>query len=608
MFLSQAVCYVDRWGHGAALKGLRFFTRKAARSWSSGPAPRDARAALEAARSAARWIAEQAAGGPGGGASGPGGPSRQIILCTDLDAAACTWMSAPSPQLKVVKAAAQAIAVGAGEGDEHRGPSATWMNSGELGLDTSVQALSESGPVLGPGAVGHRQRMGVVSVADLGVRTLLDALDDLGRPPVRVISLWHALCEAWGRRAGGEGAGKPARAGLTDDQEPPTAVVIIDPEGKLCWAWSRAGHLVAAGMLRLRRSVALRDDDARSGEAPPADADGAALARRGEVSSESAQPPEVALLEVTRADVGRVISEWLAWSTQLGLAPTRVVCLGPETVTVAGLGEDLPATPGVVAVGHALGEAWNGTVVAAEVMPDPVGATMQRLLDVGEEHEGEALSELEELSSRPGRVTRRLHQWIALALLAAAGVVGALGVRLVRGAGDLLAQTEQIQSDRAAALDKIKAIVPRAPTDADPVKTMQVEANKMQAALDRVQPEPPVLVETARVIQAVASVPGVTLQRVSISNMVIGSLVQVEAADAAAWKGVVDAVRAAPHGPHYIDWLDEVRPLGGGKTGYLLKGTWKAPPKGGPAPAPGGPGGAGGAGGAGASSTAGGGR
>lgn len=532
--MSQVVCYVERFASGAALKGLRLVARRSVRDWRAPGTPKTGQAALETAKSAARWIGENADAG------------KPLVVCLDLDASVCSWLSAPSPELKVVRAAAQAIAAG-GRGDEQTGPSSTWLSLGELGIEESVQGLHEGGPVTGrlKGSATHSQRMGVLAVSDLGARNLLDALDAEGRSPVRVISLWHAMAEAWGRAD----AAQSAREAVAET-EPTSAVVTIDPEGRLAWCWSRGGHVLCAGTMLLKHVVSTPEPDA-------------------------GVTGEFGVIEMSRSDVGRLISDWLAWSVELGFGPARLVCLAPPSLTVVGLDADLPERSGAAAVGETLGAAWPGSVVASEVLDDPVGATLQRLVDQSDDVP--AGGELEELSSRPGRTSRRMYHWIALAVTAGAVVVGAIGYRLSGSAAAIEGELETIADERKALLDRLKTFSPRMVTEADPVALIRAERNKLATAMRAVQPENPAVREMARLIQTVSAVGGVTITDLKVySNR--PAQVMFEAPDSQTWSKVVAAVQASANvPPPRLDWTQEVRPGAGGKTLYILRGAWVTP-------------------------------
>lgn len=567
--MSQTVCYVDRLAGGAALKGLRLVTRRGTHSWTAGGAPRSSRAAIEAAQAGARWLAEQT--GMSTGSSGSGGalPTKDIVLCADLDAACCSWMSAPSPEVRVVKAAAQAVLAGAGAQDQvgASGPSSTWLSAGALGMDESVQGLSESPSEPGrykrarsTAAGAHRQRMGVLAVPDLALRTLLDALDDLGRAPLRVISLWHAMAEAWGQSTADATHGE--RPSAVAESVPATAVVLADPDGRLCWCWSRSGRLLAAGSLRLRRVVAEGAVDEPDALATP-ESNGAGVGR------------EVSVLEVTRADVGRVSADWLAWGMELGVAPSRVVCLGPARLTTAGLESDLPDTSGVAALGEALARSWPGAAVVAHVDDDPVGATLRRLIDVNDDRPS-GMGELEELSARPGRLTRTWHRWMAGAMFCAALVIGALGLRFSRAAAHTQTEIDDLRTRRTQLLEQVKGLAPAAPTHADPVAIIRAERDKIDKAMKQVQPERPVLEEMSRMLRATGAVPGLQVTKMFFNSQISCQAV-FDAPDSKAWQQFQDALNAEAHGPVYVEWSFTVRPDNSrpGKSVYQAQGPWK---------------------------------
>src|SRR5690606_3388892 len=136
----------------------------------------------------------------------------------------------------------------------------------------------------------------------------------------RVLSLWHAMAAAW-----------DARPTLSDSPDvvtttsPPMAVLLVDPGGRVLWAWSQAGHLLAAGTIRL-----------------PQD--------RHELGS--------GMVRIGRAEIGRLPTDWLSGSIQLGAVPARIVCITPGAGSD---GDDDDLTP--ARIGEALGAAWPGATI-----------------------------------------------------------------------------------------------------------------------------------------------------------------------------------------------------------------------------------------------------
>ncbi|MBL8991645.1 MAG: hypothetical protein JNJ48_08715 [Phycisphaerae bacterium] len=477
--MSTAVCFVERAASGVALVRLRMFVGRTEKTWTAPLGERAAANLKDSVAAAARWIAEE---------STAGGSRGDLVLCLDPDGAHCGWVTSPTGEETVVAAAVRAAQ--AGGADETGTPPLPWLREADLGVDTSAQGLTAAGTAL---AEAKRLRLAVVATPDLCVRVLLDELDALGRAPARVVGLWHAMAGALAPERAS------ALAGEVAVNEPVAATVLIEPSGRLVWTWSRAGALLCAGSMRLRRSVGV----------PEAAADGR---REGEA------PAEVAVLEVSRHEIGRLITEWLAWSAQLGEAPSSLACAGPSSITVGGLGEDLPQVPGIAAVGHALGAGWSGATVQAAVDEDPVGSVLLRLLEDVRDHGALPTSDarglpvldprttLLELSQRPGRASRTYYRWAAATLAAGAVGVAALGYRMDRSAAAIREQIDLTRAERASLLDTVKDMVRVAADDPDPVRRLMAEKTRLEQFAEKITPERPVLAEFGRVMRALAAV------------------------------------------------------------------------------------------------------
>lgn len=478
--MSTSVCFVERAASGVALVRLRLLAGRAEKTWTAPIGERAAANLRQSVAAAARWIAEESVSGTTRG---------DLVLCLDPDGAHCGWITSPTGEEAVVAAAVRAAQ--AGGADETGTPPLPWLRDADLGVDTSAQGLTAAGTAV---AEAKRLRMAVVATPDLCVRVLQDELDALGRAPARVVSLWHAMAGVL------EPEQPAAREGEVAVDRPVAATVLVEPAGRLVWTWSRGGALLCAGSMRLRRSVGVPD--------PATDA-----ARR-----EGETPAEVAVLEVSRHEIGRLITEWLAWSAQLGVAPSSLACAGPSCITVGGLGEDLPQVPGIAAVGHALGAAWSGATVQAAVDEDPIGSVLRRLLEDVRDHGAlptadargvpvlDPRTTLLDLSQRPGRASRTYYRWAAATLAAGAVGVAALGYRMERSAAAIREQIDLTRSERVQLLDQIKDMVKVPADDPDPVRRLMAERTRLEQFAEKITPERPVLAEFGRVMRALAAV------------------------------------------------------------------------------------------------------
>ncbi|MGH7132446.1 MAG: hypothetical protein ACREJO_10925 [Phycisphaerales bacterium] len=506
----RAACYIERAGGGDMILRLRYCDPRGSREWLAPGGLRQGAAAAENVLLAAAWIHEQVSGASS---------KLPLDIVLDLDGGVCGWLTTPGGDDKAVRGALAAAKAGVtSTGEERETAAVSWLDQGELGTDVSIQALSEGDAPAKAGGVAAaaRHRLAVVCVPDLAARVLLDELDRLGTEVERVMSLWHALA-AWepGRR--GEVFERGQSHDVVASSEPVTAVLVVEPTGKAIWSWVRDGRLLAGGSLRLKRVVSTthHDEPAHTDEPEPT----GALRRVGPAPSEPAQ-----VLEASRADVGRIVSEWLAWSTQLGVAPGRLVCLGPWSVVPAGLaGEDLPDVSGIAAVGAAVGRAWPGTNVSAKVDEDAVASTLARLvrgpegLAAAVDSTPRTTTDLVELSRRPGRTNRVLYRWLTLTLVAGSVVFVALGLRLGWGVGAVHKQADDLVLQRSTALAKVSDLVKIAPDEPDPVGVLTAKLRAIQKERSAIKPDEPLLAEFSRFLMAVDGLPDTQLMSLTMN-------------------------------------------------------------------------------------------
>ncbi len=421
--MSVRIAYLTRGGRGSVLTGVRLVGQSSDQSLPArdgaerGEAPRgDGRGGEGVPRplepdDAARWIKEKLAAARS---------TRALaLLCLDTQGAVCSWLTSPSREIEVVAATArQASFAGRDLDAPARSGGVLEFYAGDA-TDSSIEPLaapkaaeprrsllpgrgkaeSNGAAGTGGGAGGTAkvtpERLPVLAVQDVPARLVIDALDRVSVPVEGVCTLWHLMASAWdpSRRGSQRSGGSEAVAGSTvaESSGPMTAVLVVDPAGRLLWAWSRDGALVAAGSVRLAVSG---DEDA--------------LPVYGE------------------SDVARVCAEWLSWAAQVGSAPARAVCI---------------VTPGVegtepAAFGAALGRAWEGLAVDLVTAPDPVLATLERAAAAMEstpapdEPSRDPSQGLVGLGSRPGKRHRRMYLWSAGALAAMSAMIAVSAWRL----------------------------------------------------------------------------------------------------------------------------------------------------------------------------------
>lgn len=535
----RVVCYLERTAGGSLIRRVRLMTSAggagADRTWnapalSSGEGSggdSDGAAAVTATRNAARWVAE---------ALIQAGTRKLNCLCIDPDGSLCTWLSAPSADPSVITAtlmqpdaddgsgtsatgggAARLLALGAGSAD------------GFSPTEASVQALATLDPPgsgrgltarlrgkSAPEAEQSRERYAVMAVPDAPVRVFLDELDARGIEVEQTMSLWHALAIAWDPGAAESAADSEHGARVVASVSPASAIMLVDPIGRLVWSWSQEGQLVAGGSMRLRTSRRRNTEH---------DEDAATTARRLS-SASNAEAQDLTLVEFTESDTGRLVLDWLSWSAQLGHCPQRVACVGPAPAADSTAGMPDPAL-----IGRSLGAAWPGAAIAVGTHDDPIGATLHRLLeisarDTARASDGPEVAEgsddprasLIGLSSRPGRADRSMYTWMAIGIVVAAAAVAAIGWQLHRAGKGAAAAIAQATKDRKTALtdvgDIVKDLDLLRPNEArDSLLNKSDELRKQLAAM---KPAKPFLGEVGRVFKAIKDHDGVKVNSITI--------------------------------------------------------------------------------------------
>jgi|GEM_PF-637779 len=597
------VCYVTRSGSGSMIRGLRLVAAGLAREWtapeaqsvssvdSDGPSP-----AVGAARAGAEFIAQTLA---------QVGMKRLSAVCLDADGAVCAWLSAPSPEASIVRAtieqsSLEADASGAGVGAARLLSLSTAAPGTGSISDVSVQALAtpsrgiEGGRAAGGAGTGggvrgfasrlrpgksverapaSKERYAVLAVPDAPVRVLIDELDARGIEIGAVVTLWHAMASGWDPGAGeGESA-------------PPTAVVLVEPEGRLVWSWSRGGELLAGGTMRLSTFSARAEPGKALAPVDGGAAGGGAPAHAG-VS-----------VDFSVADAGRLAMDWLAWSAQLGQCPRRVVCLASPNTGSSASGD------GPAVLGRLLARVWPGTTIDAVVHADAVGATLGRLAGLGprpshpstaETNARDALppgqrprSALTDLSTRPGRADRAQYRWAAGAMVALALLVGATAWQIYRSVDAVRERAADAIKQRSTVLDELRVLVkddnlPRlGRTQLD--DRLAGAQKQLQDVLKVLRPPRPVLDETARLLEALDGIPGVKLTEYEINTVLARATLLLPApGDDASPEEIERSRSAGPtvlerlrDSPGVLAWKGEAPAFSPqGQRRYMLTALW----------------------------------
>jgi len=435
--VSRRLLYLERADRGDRLSALRLLGPRTSEVWRPADAAPGAGlhtvdSNLNAVRDGAAWVRERL--------TSAGDRSTLSTICLDPDGTLCSWLTAPSNDPTILHAVARGVSAGGhdGEHDDHAIaaiPTARALDHfGSVGSGMSLQSLTPSlnggtgngsarATPKGKGAsdVASRRRLAVLGVPDSAAGILVDTLDALGVPTPPAISLWHAMAQAWDPASPSNArTDAPHSDRLVAEDVPVTAIVLIEPQGRLTWAWSRAGTLLTGGSMRLPRA---RLDPAHAAGVLPADNH---------------------MARVDPSHAARLSAEWLSWSAQTGAAPGRVILLATDRQS----GRSAGLSPAELAA--SLVKAWPGAVIDVITDEDPVTLTLRRTL----EDDGPATSDqsITALSTRPGRAHRSMYTWLALAIAGLA--LGALAVAVMswRTAADARQRAETIRRETQTAV------------------------------------------------------------------------------------------------------------------------------------------------------------
>lgn len=192
---------------------------------------------------------------------------RLGAVCIGLDEALCARVLAPSPNREVI-----AAAMNQREQD--------WLSS--IGAST-VEALSpparesksRSASDNDGGLSSHQ--FTVLDLRDGPIRLWLDELDRQGVSAEPVLTLWHAMVNAW-----------DSKSANSDE----VTAILLDQPDRCVWTWSLRGKLIAAGS---SFKISAGDDH-----------------------SQSSIPQRLSL-------------DWLTWGAKLGASPASVIVIAADT-------------------------------------------------------------------------------------------------------------------------------------------------------------------------------------------------------------------------------------------------------------------------------------
>lgn len=402
-------------------------------------------------------------------------------LVLDPDGAVCTWVKPEDADPTMLDAAIS-------EGPIEHDPD---------DLEPAVHAgVSERLPhlpreldfeMLGSEQASTGSREAIIAVPDVPGRLLKDALDKKGIRPARFTTIWHALCTAWDP---GIGSSSGAQHIVSSDA-PICSIIAIDPiDARMIWAWSREGQLICAGSVRLRRVF-------------------------------DEHEPRVL---VRQTDIARLCADWLGWSSQLGISPSRIVVLGePTTHEVE---DDIPnperpLDPGQL--GTMLTLRWPDATLDLMGEPDPIGATLRK---IAQQERCPAMGSLKGLEERPTRAHRSMFRWAGLALTGAACVVLLLGLQFMNRTNAIKQETRAIEMQQT---EMLRTYDPDLMLSAAPVWDLESKRSEITRSSTLITvPKPKPVMKALETVSFVVGSPGIQVTNFNINSRTFTLLLQVD--------------------------------------------------------------------------------
>lgn len=489
------------------LRGIRLVGGHTDDSWVVNPGA-DLDLIVETIEEAADWVKQRL---------DMGTTKNLNAIVLDSDGAACTWVKPEDADADALDAV---VSDGPSEHDpdelepiEH---SALGERLPRLPREMDFQALSEDQTSTGA-------RRGILAIPDVPGRLLKDTLDSKGIRPEIYTSIWHALCTAWDP---GLDANTGAQRVVSSD-EPICAIVAIDPiDARLIWSWSREGELICAGSARLRRV---------HGEHEPR-------------------------AMVWASDVARLASDWLGWSSQLGVSPSRVVVLGepicpPVSPDDENPDQEMPYDAGQL--GAALTQRWPDATLDLLGEPDPIGATLQR---IAQRERTASLGSIEGLVARPTRAHRSMFRWAGLALTAAACVVFLLAWQFMSRANAVKEDTRAIDTEKRELISAYDSNLLFSRSPVLDLESNLIAMRKAKAPVDYPLPKP--MLEALETVSYVLGTPDIDVTKITVNTRTVTLAINVS--DIAQAEQILRSLQAIDD--EMLNWRPSLSPTPRGET------------------------------------------
>lgn len=479
--MSDRICYIRRTDRGAALRGLRLVGGHTDDTWQAGTST-DPSLITESINEGARWIRDRL---------NANSKSRTLsVLCLDTNGAVCSWIKPEDADASLLNDAI------AGNADEHDPDSLEPEIHSGIGERLPMLPLELGFEFLDQTQTSTGSRSAVMASPDIPGRLLKDELDAMGIKIGCFTSIWHAIAHSWD-----PGTGNPAHSAerIVSSDAPISATIILDADaGRLVWTWSRQGQLITGGSARIQT-----------------------------------HPDQQARLPIVRSeDIARLCSDWLGWSSQLGVAPSRVIFVGnPAQINNPAISSDStseenepPKPLGLNApqIGAAISRAWPEATIDLIEHDDPIGETLAKLAN----GQRDGLISLNQLTNRPGRTHRSMYRWAALALFAISTTILLMAYQLLSQAGDINSQTDGLNNQRLTVLNEYNPELVRSLIPSNNLQTKLNQMRRNQGPLRNTRAKP--ILEELETISYVFGVPGIEIETIKLNNTTATVTVRVD--------------------------------------------------------------------------------
>ena len=461
-------------------------------SWQAGTSA-DPSLIAESITHGARWIKDRLE------SSGSKGESSKLlsVLCLDTDGAVCSWIKPEDADLSLLDSAIT------GAQEEHDPDSLEPVQHSGLGDRFPQLPLELSFELLDEDETSTGARNAVMASPDVPGRLIKDELDSLGIRIDCVTSIWQAIADVWD-----PGTNNHAHSAqrIVSSDAPISAVIIIDAsqtndangstDARLIWTWSREGRLITGGSARIQT-----------------------------LPGEQAGDWKQAL--VRSEDIARICSDWLGWSSQLGVSPSRIVFVGaPAPSAQAPQGDSFPSDSdapmqkqpehnglGPAQIGLALSQAWPDATIDLIEHHDPIGETLGK---IASGQRGQSLVSMESLGNRPGRAHRSMYRWAGMALVALSIAIVLIAFQFFGQAGTLNDQATGIENQRLTAINSFDPELVRSLIPSKDLKEKLAAMRRTQGPVRSASTRP--ILEELETLSYVFGIPGIEIQTIKLNS------------------------------------------------------------------------------------------